>query len=139
MVLLVINPELDRLARAPYVSLTTFGADGSPIATPVSVATEGGFLLAVTHSDSGKVERLRRNSNVTLAPCDYRGDLQGDPVPAVATVVEDPELVRRAQNALRAKYRLLSRALAIRNRLRPRPQVVLAFDIDIPAGAAPAG
>ena len=133
MVLPVINPELDRLARAPYVSVTTYEADGSPVAVPLSVATEGGFLLALTHADSGKVERLRNNSNVLLAPCDFRGGLQGDPVPAVATIVEDPELVRRARAALRSKYRLLSRALAVRNRVRPRPQVVLAFDIEPPA------
>ena len=130
--LAVINPELDRLARAPYVSVTSYEPDGTAVATPLSIAAEGGYLLAVTEAGSGKVDRLRHDGRVLLAPCNGRGEVRGDPVPGVATVVDDAQLVQRAQRVLKAKYGLLSKALEVRDRFKPRTYVALAFEVSEP-------
>ncbi|MFC5799157.1 PPOX class F420-dependent oxidoreductase [Streptomyces formicae] len=65
--------DLQELARAKYVSLTTFRKDGTGVATPVWFAVEGAVLYVWTRSDSWKVKRLRRDDRVTVTACDVRG------------------------------------------------------------------
>ena len=131
--LAVINPELDRLARARYVSITTYRADGTPAAAPAWCVSEGGYLQVIAKSSMGTVKRLRSNENIAIAPCDSRGGLQGDPVDATAAVIEDPELVSRVEQLLRQRYGLVARVLGWLNRLRGNePNVALA--ITVPPG-----
>ncbi|MCP3819161.1 PPOX class F420-dependent oxidoreductase [Streptomyces sp. A3M-1-3] len=75
--------NLDELGRSPYVSLTTFRRDGTPVATPVWAVSDGTELYVWTKTDSWKVKRIRNNSRVTVAPCDVRGR-----IPAGAPVLE---------------------------------------------------
>lgn len=129
----VINPELDRLARARYISLTTFRKDGTPVATPVWLVSEGGYLQVLTKATTGKVKRLRNNSRVTLAPCDARGGLQGDPVDATATIIEDPELVARTEQLIRSRYGVAAALMHLLDRVRRQGDyAVLA--IEVPQG-----
>lgn len=126
----VTNPEVERLAGAKYISLTTFRKDGTPVSTPVWVTTEEGYLIVITDGDSGKVKRLRRNHHVTIAPCDVRGNLQGDPVNGIATVISDPELIERAEHLLRQRYGLAARVMGLLSKLRGgRDTVVLAVTV----------
>lgn len=64
---------VEDLGRARYVSLTTFRKDGTPVATPVWAAADGGELYVWTRSDSWKVKRIRNNGRVTVCACDVRG------------------------------------------------------------------
>ena len=125
----VINPELDRLARAKYISVTTYRRDGTPVATPVWVVAEGGYLQVITARDSGKVKRLRNNAEVAIAPCDVLGELQGDPVPGTAAIIEDPALVERVERLIGGRYALLGRLFIWWSRVRKRESVVLALDV----------
>lgn len=126
----VINPELDRLARAKYISVTTYRRDGTPVATPVWVVSEGGFLQVITARDSGKVKRLRNNAEVAIAPCDVRGGLQGDPVTGSASIIEDPALVERVERLVGGRYGLLGRLFIWWSEVRNRELVVLALDVE---------
>ena len=127
----VSNPEVDRLARARYVSLTTFRRTGEPVATPVWVTTEEDFLIVFTDADSGKVKRIRNNNEVTVAPCDARGGLQGDPVPGRAELLDAPELIDRARGLLRRKYGWQAYAADLLARLRGgRDHMVVAIQLD---------
>ncbi len=125
----MINPELDRLARARYVSLTTYKRDGTGVATPVRLVSEGGYLQVVTNRDSGQVERLRGESQLLIAPCDVRGELQGDPVPASATVIDDPQLLARASDLIVRRYGLIGWFTTWLARLRKQDRVVLVIDV----------
>ena len=126
----VINPELDRLARARYVSLTTFRPDGTEVASPVWVASEGGYLQVLAGADEARVRRLRQDSRVTVAPCDQRGNLQGDPVPATAAVIEDGDLIARVAELMRNRYGLAARIMQSVDRARRRTRyVVIAIDV----------
>lgn len=126
----VSNPEVERLASAKYISLTTFRKDGTPVATPVWVTTEEGYLLVITDGNSGKVKRLRRDQHVTVAPCDVRGNLQGDPVRGVATVITNPELIERAEELVQQRYGMMARVLRLMSKIRGgRDSVVIAITV----------
>jgi uncharacterized protein len=74
-----------------YLSLTTYRSDGSPVATPVWFVEDDGRLLVVTGAESHKARRIRRNPAVTVAPCTARGALRGEPIPARADFLPEPE------------------------------------------------
>jgi PPOX class probable F420-dependent enzyme len=100
--------DVERLARARYLSLTTFRRDGTPVATPVWVARQGDELVVYTARSSGKVKRLRNNNRVLLASCDMHGRVNGDVVEGTARLQDDAE---SAISLIRRKYGLQARLL----------------------------
>jgi PPOX class probable F420-dependent enzyme len=79
------------LPHTAYVSLTTFRRTGVPVSTPVWAAPDGDTLVVWTRTDSGKVKRLRHTTRVTLAPCTFRGRVEGPAVDGVAGFVSHAE------------------------------------------------
>jgi PPOX class probable F420-dependent enzyme len=65
------------LGRAPYVALTTYRKDGTPVSTPMQVVPRGEFLFFWTRAESGKVKRLNRDQVVRVAACTVRGKTTG--------------------------------------------------------------
>jgi uncharacterized protein len=88
-----------------YLSITSVRRDGTPVATPVWFVRDGARLLVQTDRDSYKMKRIRRNPAVTIAVCNARGRLRGQPVAAIAEQLPDTELAR-AEGLLAAKYRI---------------------------------
>jgi PPOX class probable F420-dependent enzyme len=72
------------LSGAKYMQLTTFRRDGSPVATPVHVITDGGTAFFRTWDTTGKAKRLRHTPAVRVAPATVRGRPLGPPIPAEA-------------------------------------------------------
>jgi PPOX class probable F420-dependent enzyme len=89
------------LATEPFVSITTFKRDGTPVSVPVWCAADNGTLLVFSEADSWKVKRIRRDSHVRLAPCSARGTPHGPAVDADASLVEETTTV---QALLAQKY-----------------------------------
>lgn len=91
-------PTFQEVSEAKYVLLTTFTKDGRPKPTPIWIAPEGDRALVITEKNSWKVKRIRNTPRVTLAVCDMKGNVKGEPVEAVATVLDDAqtELVYQA-------------------------------------------
>ncbi|GAA0289173.1 PPOX class F420-dependent oxidoreductase [Kineococcus aurantiacus] len=122
------------LGRAPYVLLTTFRRDRTPVGTPVWVAPLGdGRIVLVTGATTGKVKRLRRDPQVLVAPCSARGRPHGRPVDARAVVLDEQDLPR-VERALAAKYGWRFRAYGAVERLlerwgRPGHRVAVAVDV----------
>lgn len=52
------------------------------------------------------MKRIRRNPAVTLAPCDMRGNPQGDAVDARAEILDAAE-TEKARSAIASKYGLI--------------------------------
>jgi uncharacterized protein len=75
------------LGQERYVSITTFRADGTPVATPVWIVAAGGRLYIWTGARTGKARRIRRDPQVTLAPCTGRGKPTGPATAARARIV----------------------------------------------------
>ena len=103
----VAAPSADPLepfrGRRSYLSLTTFRPDGSDVTTPVWCVVAGDQLLMRTDSESHKVKRLRRNSSVVIAPCDFRGERRGAGIDAVAKELPASER-KRIERLLLRKY-----------------------------------
>jgi PPOX class probable F420-dependent enzyme len=108
---------LDRLAAEKYVLLTTFRKDGRAVPTPVWVARDGDALVVWTVKDSGKVKRIRRSAEVTVAPCDARGRAHGEAVPGRAVLCDAAE-TERIRGLLARRYGLMGRLAMLGSRLR---------------------
>lgn len=76
------------VSKSEYILLTTFTKDGRPKPTAIWAASDGDGLVAITQEKSWKVKRIRNTPRVTIAPCDVRGNPRGEPVEAVATVLD---------------------------------------------------
>jgi PPOX class probable F420-dependent enzyme len=112
-----MTTDLDRLGAAQYVSVTTYRRDGTGVPTPVWVVRDGDGLAVWTPTKSGKVKRVRRDPRVTVAPCDFGGNLQGDPMPGHAEILTGAGTAR-VRDLLRHKYGLTARLTLIGSRIR---------------------
>jgi PPOX class probable F420-dependent enzyme len=86
-----------------YLSLTTFRRDGRPVATPVWFAVDGDRLLAWSGATDGKVKRIRNNSRVMVAVCDYKGKVKGTALEATAILLP-PDSGAMVHRLLNRKY-----------------------------------
>jgi PPOX class probable F420-dependent enzyme len=116
-------PDTAPLARAKYVSLTTFRRDGTPVSTPVwNVAhrddTGDGFACT-TGANSGKVKRLRNDDRIEVAPCDVRGRVAPDAphYAGTARVVDPGEEFGRIERAVMRRYKLFGPLLVVSGKL----------------------
>jgi uncharacterized protein len=127
------------LAKEPFVSITTFKRDGTPVSVPVWCAADHGTLLVISEADSWKVKRIRRDPYVRLAPCSARGKTRGPAVDADASLVEE---TARVQALLAQKYGWMWRGYralmlvtaAIRRLRRQAPQPWLTIRITVRSG-----
>lgn len=122
-----------KIAQSQYVSLTTYRRDGTGVATPVWAVEDEGELLIWTREDSWKVKRLRRDSTVTVTPCDVRGRIEegAEAVEGSGRLMDTGEL-DRVRAGLTRKYgwqfRLTDRGGALL-RLGKRPHVGIAVTL----------
>jgi PPOX class probable F420-dependent enzyme len=127
---------LSDLTDEPFISLTTFRRDGTPVSTPVWVAGEEGRLLVLSDAETWKVKRVRRDGHVRLAPCGATGKVRGGLLEGQATIVADTTRVKALEAS---KYGLVYRLIRLfketshRLRRQPPPQEV-TIEI-IPSGA----
>ncbi len=64
------------IADEEYVSLVTYKSDGTPKPLPVWIVDLGDNTVGfTTWGESWKAKRVRNNPNVTLQPCDQRGNV----------------------------------------------------------------
>ncbi|UFS97095.1 PPOX class F420-dependent oxidoreductase [Nocardia huaxiensis] len=109
--------EFLRLGDGPYVYLTHFRKDGTPVGIPIWVVRDGAHLAVwVENADTWKVERMRRNPRVTVAACDLRGNRRGPEIPATAEVL-DTAGTDRVRSLIASKYRLRGRFALYANRI----------------------
>jgi len=109
-------------ADARYVSLTTFRKNGDEVPVPVWVVSlPDGRAGFTTGGSSGKVKRIRNRADVTVRPCDMRGNVADDAptTSATATIADqgsaDFELVI---GALRKKYGVQYWFIDVGNKLK---------------------
>ncbi len=97
---------LDQFTRQRNVLLTTYRRDGTPVATPVHIAVDGGVAYIRTFDPSGKLKRMRRCADVEIAPSTVRGRVTGASLRASARILAGEECAH-AGRALAAKYPFL--------------------------------
>jgi PPOX class probable F420-dependent enzyme len=107
----------DDVSKAKYVLLTTFTKDGRPKPTPIWIARDGDRAVVITEKNAWKVKRIRNTPRVTLAVCDMKGRVKGDPVEAVATVLDDSQ-TDQVYRAITKRYGIVGRVFSIFSKLR---------------------
>jgi uncharacterized protein len=101
-------PDRDRSRSSfpgKYLRVTTFRRDGTPVATPVWFVEDEGRLFVETDAASFKVKRIRRNPEVSVAPCTASGKPKGNEVGARAEIL-GPEPPARVRELMARKYRV---------------------------------
>jgi uncharacterized protein len=93
------------------ILITTYKRDGTPVATPVSIAFDGDRAYFRTWNEAWKAKRLARDSRVEVAPSTLRGEPTGPAMPARARLLDGVE-AGRAARALAQRHRLLQ-AIAV--------------------------
>jgi PPOX class probable F420-dependent enzyme len=118
------DQALDRIGRGSHVSLTTFRRNGQAVPTPVGGLVQDDTLYVLTPPDTGKIKRIRNNPQVTIAPCDMKGNVPvGVPAVRAAARLLDPVETARVQEMMRRRFfmyrlvRLFDRALGRERRL----------------------
>lgn len=105
------------VAQSEYILLTTFTKDGRPKPTAIWAAPAGEKLVVITQEQSWKVKRIRNTPRVTIAKCDRRGNPKGEPVDAVATIL-DKSRTAEVYDAIGSRYGLLGKAFNFFSKLR---------------------
>ena len=105
------------VAKSEYVLLTTFTKDGRPKPTPIWAVPNGDALVAITQEKSWKVKRIRNTARVTIAVCDRRGNPKGEPVDAVAAIL-DKSANAATYDAIGKRYGLLGKTFNFFSKLR---------------------
>lgn len=111
------DTALDRLAAGHYLLITSYKKDGTGVPTPVWVVRDGDTLGVWTTADSWKVKRIRRRPDVLVAPCDVRGNPDGESVPATAHLA-DAATTERYRKLIARKYKVVGRLVLLGSRLR---------------------
>ena len=102
------------LIDARYIAFTSFRGDGSPVKTPVWVVPFDDGYAFTTEAGAHKVRRIRNNNKVTVAVCDYRGNIAADATVYSGTAFElDTPDIRRVEKLVARKYRIGRVLLAI--------------------------
>ena len=101
-----MDSDLAPLESAKTILLTTYKRDGTPVATPVSIAFAGDRAFFRSYDKAWKTKRLRNNPEVEVAASTLRGKPSGTPVHARAALL-DGEQARIAARALARRHRML--------------------------------
>lgn len=125
-------------AEQKYLNLETFKKSGQGVKTPVWFAAEPALpldskeakLYVYTIGVSGKVKRIRNNPQVRIAPCDVRGNVKGEWVPARVEILTGREADYGMQ-LLNKKYLPWKHLLDFFAMFRKRERTVFAIH---PAG-----
>jgi PPOX class probable F420-dependent enzyme len=82
--------DFGSLATHKHCLVVSYRKDGRPIAQAVWPGYDGDRIYIWTEEQAMKAKRLRRNPDALIAPCSFRGKPLGDPVAAIARILDDP-------------------------------------------------
>jgi PPOX class probable F420-dependent enzyme len=101
-----MSDELAQVRGTKTILLTTYKRDGTPVATPVSIAFAGDRAFFRSYEEAWKSKRLRHDPRVLAAPATLRGKPTGPAVAGRATLL-DREQARVAARALARRHPVL--------------------------------
>jgi len=94
-----MTDKIESLSNLKYINLETFRKNGEGVKTPVWFVTENDKIFVITRESTGKVKRLANNSQVNLAPCSFKGDIQGEWLSGITSLVTGD----KAKNAIKLR------------------------------------
>jgi uncharacterized protein len=103
-------PSFEPFRKRRTALLTTYKRDGTPVATPVTIAVDGERAFVRTWDSAWKARRMRNNPGVLVAPATVRGRPTGDAIRARSRLLDGDE-ARRAARALARRQPILQGVL----------------------------
>ena len=98
---------LQDLHSQKYISLETYRKNNQPVRTPVWFVIDNDLVYVVTREETGKVKRLKNNSQVKISVCTFKGKSTGEWVLGNAMRVLGEES-KTAIKLRKKKYRFLA-------------------------------
>jgi uncharacterized protein len=99
-------PAFDPFLKRRTALLTTYKRDGTPVATPVTIAVERDHAYVRTWDSAWKAKRMRNNPAVVVAPATMRGHPRGEAIGARSRLLEGEE-ARHAARAIARRQPIL--------------------------------
>ena len=99
-----MDKNLLQFANQNYLNLETFRKNGETLKTPVWFVQDGATLYVRTVNTSGKVKRVRNQSQVNIMPYGQSGEPLGEWVPARAREAADEATTALVRRLLVEKY-----------------------------------
>jgi len=90
--------------------LTSYKRDGTPVATPVTIAVAGDRAFVRTYDKAWKAKRMRRNPDVEIAPSTVLGKPRGPAMAARSRLLSGEE-ARTAARSIARRQRVLQGVL----------------------------
>jgi PPOX class probable F420-dependent enzyme len=103
-------PSFEPFVKRRTALLTTYKRDGTPVATPVTIAVERDHAYVRTWDGAWKAKRMRNNPAVVVAPATIRGRPTGEPISAQSRLLEGAE-AKHAARAIARRQPLLQGVL----------------------------
>jgi PPOX class probable F420-dependent enzyme len=111
------SDRISRFSGHQYIVLETHRRNGQVVATPVWFTIDGNKIFIVTRSETGKVKRLRNNSEVRIVPSGMRGGPKGEWLNGKG-VLATPEELERALKQRNKKYGFKARLSGLFSRTK---------------------
>ena len=121
--------KLEQFNLQKYLNLETFRKSGINVHTPVWFVQEGNTIFVRTIADSGKVKRIRNNSQVNIAACKVDGSLIGDWEQAKAKEVVDEDTDKKVDRLLDKKYGLMKKMFSLSSSLQGKKNTVIEISL----------
>jgi hypothetical protein len=97
------DSRLNQFKKQSYLNLETFRKSGLGVKTPVWFLEDDGVLYVRTGASSGKVKRIRNNSQVRVVPSGGRGEPRGEWVDARAALADEAQ-AEQVNKLMKRKY-----------------------------------
>ena len=99
-------PSFEPFRKRRTALLTTYKRDGTPVATPVTIAVDGDRAYVRTWDSAWKAKRMRNHPGVLVAPSTVRGRATGPSIAARSRLLDGDE-ARHAARAIARRQPIL--------------------------------
>ncbi len=120
--------KLASFVSQKYLNLETFRKNGQGVPTPIWFVELDGILYVRTGAESGKVKRVRNQSQVRVAPCDRMGNLYADWMEASARLVDGP-IAEQVNSLIKRKYGMQKAFFDFFGNLNKMKSATIAIDL----------
>ena len=127
MIRTMVNVTGDLTASEKYISVETYRKNGDSVKTPVWFTIKDNQIFVVTRDQTGKVKRLKNDTQVKIATCTIKGVIKGKWISGTAEIL-DMEKTKEAVKRRDKKYGFFSKMARF---LTKNKGELLAFSIKI--------
>ncbi len=122
------DTKLIQFQNKEYIRLETFKRNGQAVPTPVWFVVDDDTLFVRSYANSGKVKRMRNNSNVKVTPSDVMGKPHGATIEGRAIRVDGDREIKVSQLLYR-KYGLMKMSFDLWGAIKQLDWAVFAIEV----------